>query len=467
MASKFEADLGISLATYEYSPYQMTNDYKSVLRNLNENLDNAKKQKFINLLENGEIFNLLNVNTEKIKNNKKKCPVCQTYLIDENLTDDNEICNNCKEFRNIGHYLPRTVALLFSNDENLKEKVSNKEKVVQFSKFGSVYLVTDKNSKDLEKLYKDKFTTEILDVNNTSLKDKTTGFKFIGKSVPIAIENISPEESGEEETIENGQIVPFTYLAKFSEGDERIGVIRADVDNLGRLFSDGLKDKISISRIATLSRSLDLFFSGYLNKICEKLSTKYKQQYKDAKIKNFFYILYSGGDDVFLVSSWDKAIEIIQEIHSSFKRYTCFNPNITISSGYTQSKPKFPIRVSADIAGEAEEKAKNSGKNKICILGNTLTWDDMEDAKTIAEKWSNYINNGDIQRGFIYAVHKLKEQFLKQGNPMYYPYMQYYIARNISKEELKNDIGKTLLNEKIIEKLDFITNFTALKTRNR
>lgn len=57
-----------------------------------------------------------------------------------------------------------------------------------------------------------------------------------------------------------------------------------DVDNLGNIFSKGL-NKISISRIATLSRMLDLFFSGYLNII-----TKEKSENNDT-IKNNFYTL--------------------------------------------------------------------------------------------------------------------------------------------------------------------------------
>ncbi len=479
LSSKFEADLGLSLATYEYSPIKMIGNYDDVLRNLNENLDNAKKEKFEKLIDNGEIFELLNERASEIKGNKKKCPVCQTYLIDENLTDEDEICDVCKTFKNIGQNLPRTETLVFA--KSWTENFINNEKVIDFKDFGIVYLLTKDNYKDLPSIFQDEETTEILDINDTKLDKYITGFKFMGRTVPEVIKTISKEESGEDEAIYKGQIAPFTYLAKYSEGDDRIGIVRMDVDNLGKLFSHGLKGKISISRIATLSRMLDLFFAGYLNKICENLTQKYKKKYPDAKINNFFYILYSGGDDVFLIAPWDKAIDAAEKINSKFRKYTCNNPNITISSGYLQTKPKFPIRVSADSAGETEEIAKNSGKNRICILGDVLKWDEIEKVKEIAEKWIENIESGNLQRGFIYAVHRLKEQFLKnpeekdklifpykkEENPMFYPYAQYYIARNIKAEKLKEEIANFLLHKENFNKLTFVVNYTALKSRGK
>ena len=479
LSSKFEADLGLSLGTHEYSPVEMMENYKEVLRCLNQKLDNAKKEKFEKLIDSGEIFELLNERVEKIEGNKKKCPVCQTYLIDENLTDEEEICDVCDTFKNIGHHLPRTETLVFAKSWT-KNFIDN-EKVIDFKDFGIVYLLTKDNYADLLPIYNDKETTEILDINNTKIDKYVTGFKFMGKTVPEVIKTIPKEECEEDEDIHSGQIAPFTCLSKYSDGDERIGIIRMDVDNLGKLFSEGLKEKISISRIATLSRMLDLFFAGYLNKICEDLSNEYKKSYPEAKINNFFYILYSGGDDLFIVAPWDKAIDIAEEINNKFREYVCHNPNVTISAGYLQTKPKFPIRVAADLAGEAEEIAKNSGKNRICILGDILEWEEIGEIKKEAKEWIEHIKAGNLQRGFIYAVHRLKEQFLKDNtkkdklifpykkeeNLMFYPYAHYYIARNIQSEKLRQKIAKFLLDKKNFKKLSFVINYTALRTRGK
>ena len=46
------------------------------------------------------------------------------------------------------------------------------------------------------------------------------------------------------------------------EGIKRLGVVRADIDNLGATFISGIPEKYnSISRTATLSRQLSLFLN--------------------------------------------------------------------------------------------------------------------------------------------------------------------------------------------------------------
>jgi CRISPR-associated protein Csm1 len=75
-------------------------------------------------------------------------------------------------------------------------------------------------------------------------------------------------------TGQTGELKTFTELAKSSTGIERIGVLQADVDNMGAAFVSGFirehaaENKyryLTLSRTATLSRSLSIFFKYYLN----------------------------------------------------------------------------------------------------------------------------------------------------------------------------------------------------------
>lgn len=76
-------------------------------------------------------------------------------------------------------------------------------------------------------------------------------------------------------TSQEGDLKTFNELAACSRGIERLGVLRADVDNMGTAFVSGfVRDKaaaadkykyLTISRTATLSRSLSIFFKYYLN----------------------------------------------------------------------------------------------------------------------------------------------------------------------------------------------------------
>ena len=77
----------------------------------------------------------------------------------------------------------------------------------------------------------------------------------------------------------------------------RLGVLRMDVDNLGYIFQKGmLPERTTLSRYAALSRSFDYFFSGYLNTIQQETAP------------HTSFIIYSGGDDLFIIAAWNDAI---------------------------------------------------------------------------------------------------------------------------------------------------------------
>ena len=59
----------------------------------------------------------------------------------------------------------------------------------------------------------------------------------------------------------------FSGLAKVAQGSDLIGCLRMDVDNFGDLFSGELV-KSGIAALSNISRSMNLFFKGYLNEIC-------------------------------------------------------------------------------------------------------------------------------------------------------------------------------------------------------
>lgn len=154
-----------------------------------------------------------------------------------------------------------------------------------------------------------------------------------------------------------------------NESFSRLGVLRMDVDNLGSIFQGGISQDIaSLSRYAALSRSFDYFFSGYLNKICNR----------DDRVDRSF-IVYSGGDDVFIVGSWDTVIDIAESIQSDFHAYTCNNPAFSISGGIAILGAKFPIIAGAKESEEEEERAKaheckGYKKNSISFFSKPLNW---------------------------------------------------------------------------------------------
>jgi len=153
-------------------------------------------------------------------------------------------------------------------------------------------------------------------------------------------------------------------------GTQFLGVLRADVDRLGKLFDRGFGEVKSLSRLATLSRMTDLFFSGWVNETLEHPP--------DGKRYDHIYTVYSGGDDLCLVGPWDVIVDFSRHLAVEFERYVAGNPNVTLSAAITVTKPKFPIATSATKAGEwLDDRAKGEGRNRLHLFGVTARWRDL------------------------------------------------------------------------------------------
>jgi CRISPR-associated protein Csm1 len=158
---------------------------------------------------------------------------------------------------------------------------------------------------------------------------------------------------------------------KTFHGAQLLGVLRADVDNLGLLFREGFGEVKSLSRLASLSRMTDLFFSGWVN---ETLNVP-----PNGSDYNCIYTVYAGGDDLCLVGPWDVIIDFTQYMADEFQRYTADNPNVTLSAAISVTKPKFPIATSARKAGQLLKAAKDAGRNRLNLFGVIARWNEAPD----------------------------------------------------------------------------------------
>ena len=270
----------------------------------------------------------------------------------------------------------------------------------------------------------------------------------------------------------SGKIKTFEDIANESKS-KNLGIIKGDVDNLGLIFSVGMsgleeeilneetgksekkKGVISISRISTLSRMLDNFFSYWLPKTLENRKEEFGSN----------YVVYSGGDDFMIVSSWDNSVKVAKFINDNFREYVSRNDNITITMGISITKPSEPIYYSSGWATEAEEKGKSSGKNGMVLFDTYIPWEDMYKVLKVSEFFNknyktkendkNLYNQGFIYRLLTYT--EMAEMYKKEKNPKYLKYISdftYDLARNIIpriKEEYKKErnLDDKEINEKI------------------
>ena len=201
-----------------------------------------------------------------------------------------------------------------------------------------------------------------------------------------------------------GEVLTFDELAEEkSKGIKRWGVLRMDVDNLGKVFRTGLGESASLSRIASLSFGLRLFFDGWLPHLAAD------------DLKDKLYIQYSGGDDVFVVGAWDALPEFALRVRESFRKFTGGNPAFTLSGGIAVVEAKFPLYQAARLAGEAEEEAKdfkqgNQEKNAINFLGHTSSWEEFADALDDAKRLTEWSEKRFIPRALLQVVLSLYYQ---------------------------------------------------------
>lgn len=169
-------------------------------------------------------------------------------------------------------------------------------------------------------------------------------------------------------------------------GIKRIAVCRADVDNLGAAFISGFVDKkaksqeeanrfVTISRTAAFSRYMSLYFKRYINEILfSDGGFRLNGKGGDRKVN----IVYSGGDDIFLIGVWDDVIESAVTLRDSFRRY-CLGA-LTISAGIGVFRVKHPISDAALSTADLEDAAKSRrGRDGALIKDGIALFDTGKD----------------------------------------------------------------------------------------
>lgn len=223
----------------------------------------------------------------------------------------------------------------------------------------------------------------------------------------------------------------------------RIGVLRADVDNMGQAFTSGFAEKYNtISRTATLSRQLSMFFKCYIN----TLLAEKEYMIGESSGGRSATIVYSGGDDLFIVGAWNDIVELAVDIRRNFKKYTL--GTLTLSAGIGMYDSGYPISRIAYEVGDLEEDSKNlpgkdaitllpdsevhkmvSNKETVSISDATYNWDIFE-KKVIGEKYNTirdfFDNSSERGSAFLY---RLLELIRGRGESVNFARYVYLLAR--------------------------------------
>lgn len=219
------------------------------------------------------------------------------------------------------------------------------------------------------------------------------------------------------------EIYNYAALSKNENGlgIKRLAVVRLDVDDLGAAFMAGFSQQgngqySTLSRSATFSRSMSLFFKVYINQFAN-----------DKKLS----IIYAGGDDVFAIGSWQDIIAFTVELRQNFIKWT--NGKLTLSAGIGLFADKTPISLMAHQTGELEEAAKGNEKDSISLFSSDYTFKfDQFITNVYDDKLEQirYFFNHQDERGknFIYKLIELLRNY-ESEEKMNVARLAYYLTR--------------------------------------
>lgn len=186
--------------------------------------------------------------------------------------------------------------------------------------------------------------------------------------------------------------------------DSYLGILRMDVDDLGDALFKSCK---TLKDYNEFSEKLKYFFGKYLNEKLWRLSINGSKE----TFHDWTDIIYSGGDDVFIVGKWNIVIQFAELIRNEFVKEF---PERTLSAGIAIVGAKFPISKAAQLAGEAEESAKKYGngaeKNAFCFLGQTVSWNgEFEEVKKQKEEFFTFCTDKGMPRSILHRLMVLND----------------------------------------------------------
>ena len=291
------------------------------------------------------------------------------------------------------------------------------------------------------------------------------------------------------------QPLDFEDLAASSVGSDKIGVLKMDIDNLGDIFTRGLvregEEATELVRQTTLSRQIELFLKSYIDEICygnygdvdaqvplefssfmpvprkpSNWRTDPEWGLKGRKV----VIVYSGGDDLFLVGAWNDVTEIAFDVQRTFKAYVAENPEIDLSAGLVLTGKNYPLYHMADLARRALDKAKGHkeeignkefGKANVSLFytaqhldpaavkyrvpgavkwrkpEDAPDWPTTDDVLEIVELFGSFREVGDVEhsqmwqlklsRSFIRDLFRIVEIYERSGK-LYLPRLAYLLS---------------------------------------
>ncbi len=340
---------------------------------------------------------IIELNRRKLKSNSRECRVCRNT----GPVDDDGLCTMCASLKGLSTDILKKdfFCVLSSPDEDTGPVDAGGANCGVVIPLMENRWLKAGNEEDVKRMIRE---------NDASF------VRVFSKNAFYSGQNISSKLWTGDYTARNGDLRAFVEDAA---GIGRMAVLRMDVDNLGQAFVSGFENGgnddryVTLSRTAAFSRQMTIFFKHHINYIlshsdCCALEGTARQSGgtermirptgsaesdgegrndrnemksgaaelmetgRSGEVRNrerSLTIVYSGGDDVFLVGAWNDVVEAAVDIRNCFGRF-CQN-KLTISGGIGLYGGNYPIHIMAEETGKLEDFSKDlDGKNAVTLF---------------------------------------------------------------------------------------------------
>lgn len=433
---EFEGDLSLNCVTLAATREEFSADYAGLTAEIGQRLVRNKWKKHPTLV--GKADFLAETTNAAVKSSCRSCG----KLVEEAR---GPVCNWCQKQVEMGGWLTRAKSLAWYAPQGADPLQKTK---ISLGPAGEIVL--DGRGESLSQA--EYFA-------NWSQDGEKIGRPLV-YLVPQALADIQIDR---EETISKGEALSFRAIAECARGDAKLGVLRMDMDNLGLIFSQGLDEGLRTpSRLATLSRMLDRFFSVGIERILRDRFNEWKRKeeapaYYQDRVDQIFYLCYSGGDDLFVIGPASEMPGLALAVRDELKKFAGYNPFISASAGLVFASPTQPVAILAEESERELKQAKDTDKpeikDRIAIFGQAIGFEKFREIYQIAEEWAAGIMDEKIPRTFIYWLMEDGRRALSDREAIDYNIItriNYRLSRNIKDKDTRKALKAKLVTEDIM-----------------
>jgi len=427
--------LAVAISATPLSYFDFLENFADKWVILGQELAIKKRRKFSSLLSQGrseEVFNEVFGPFDE-GGEKQGCQICGQELGES----EEEKCSLCQSFISLADELKTAtaIALMPVQGKKLPDKSPKWDQVINSLGY-DVRLLRKVDISTSGNHFEKAFL-----INSTDFAGRFLGYWFVPRKT------YGPDD----------KVLTLEKMAETARGIKKWGVLRADVDCLGKLFKEGLGNNKTISRVDMLSFMISAYFNGRISQL-EAIEKDYRQNSspeEDQEITSHIYTAYSGGDDLFVIGPWSEMLELANMIYKDFRRFT--SDRLSLSAGiYLAPTEKFPIYQAAQEAKSAVDKAKDEGRNKLSIFDVALPWDSFDRLKEIIRLTEELVGERNGHKAprslltILYSIYQEKELKKEPGTDkkinIERVWRLYYAIRKITAQFRTDEVAQKKLN---------------------